>query len=77
MTLLFQDIVQRPDGRFSVIEVDGELYIDEIPTVVTASSRLVVSLDAYALADNYELFKPQFRRRMRKLATRIQTLMTP
>lgn len=52
-------IVQRPDGRFSVIEVDGELYIDE--SSYHRYDALVdwfVSLDAYALADNYELFKP-------------------
>jgi hypothetical protein len=52
-------IVQRPDGRFSVIEVDGELYIDE--SSYRRYDALVdwfVSLDAYALADNYELFKP-------------------
>ncbi|ASG65075.1 hypothetical protein CEW91_02430 [Idiomarina piscisalsi] len=52
-------IVQRPDGRFSVIKVDGELYIDE--SSYRRYDALVdwfISLDAYALADNYELFKP-------------------
>ncbi|MDV6315663.1 DUF3014 domain-containing protein [Idiomarina sp. HP20-50] len=52
-------IVQRPDGRFSVIEVDGELYIDE--STYRRYDALVdwfVSLDPYALAENYELFKP-------------------
>lgn len=52
-------IVQRPDGRFSVIEVDGELYIDE--SSYRRYDALVdwfVSLDPYALVENYQLFKP-------------------
>ncbi|WP_417438414.1 DUF3014 domain-containing protein [Idiomarina sp.] len=52
-------IVQRPDGRFSVLEVDGELYIDE--SSYRRYDALVdwfVSLEPDALAENYELFKP-------------------
>lgn len=52
-------IVQRPDGRFSVLEVDGELYIDD--SSYRRYDALVdwfVSLEPAALAENYELFKP-------------------
>jgi len=52
-------IVQRPDGRFSVLEVDGELYIDE--SSYRRYDALVdwfVSMESDALAENYELFKP-------------------
>ncbi|MGM0629823.1 MAG: DUF3014 domain-containing protein [Pseudomonadota bacterium] len=52
-------IVQRPDGRFKVLEVDGELYIDE--SSYRRYDALVdwfVSLEADALVENYELFKP-------------------
>ncbi|RUO68391.1 DUF3014 domain-containing protein [Idiomarina ramblicola] len=52
-------IVQRPDGRFSVLEVDGELYIDE--SSYRRYDALVdwfVSLQPEALVENYELFKP-------------------
>lgn len=52
-------IVQRPDGRFRVLEVDGELYIDE--SSYRRYDTLVdwfVSLDPYTLAENYETFKP-------------------
>jgi hypothetical protein len=52
-------IVQRPDGRFKVLEVDGELYIDE--SSYHRYDALVdwfVSLEADVLVENYELFKP-------------------
>ncbi|MGM0906686.1 MAG: DUF3014 domain-containing protein [Pseudomonadota bacterium] len=52
-------IVQRPDGSFKVLEVDGELYIDE--SSYHRYDTLVdwfVSLEADALVENYELFKP-------------------
>jgi hypothetical protein len=52
-------IVQRPDGRFKVLEVDGELYIDE--SSYHRYDALVdwfVSLEADILVENYELFKP-------------------
>lgn len=52
-------IVQRPDGRFKVLEVDGELYIDE--SSYHRYDALVdwfVSLEPDALVENYELFKP-------------------
>ncbi|MGM0430830.1 MAG: DUF3014 domain-containing protein [Pseudomonadota bacterium] len=52
-------IVQRPDGRFKVLEVDGELYIDE--SSYRRYDALVdwfVSLEADVLVENYELFKP-------------------
>ncbi|MCK7459515.1 DUF3014 domain-containing protein [Idiomarina aminovorans] len=52
-------IVQRPDGRFSVLEVDGELYIDE--SSYRRYDTLVdwfISLEPEALAENYEQFKP-------------------
>ncbi|MCA1768320.1 MAG: DUF3014 domain-containing protein, partial [Idiomarina sp.] len=52
-------IVQRPDGRFSVLEVDGELYIDE--SSYRRYDALVdwfVSLEPEALVENYEMFKP-------------------
>lgn len=52
-------IVQRPDGRFNVLEVDGELYIDE--SSYRRYDALVdwfISLEPDALAQNYELFKP-------------------
>ena len=52
-------IVQRPDGRFSVLEVDGELYIDE--SSYRRYDTLVdwfISLEPEALVENYEQFKP-------------------
>lgn len=52
-------IVQRPDGRFRVLEVDGELYIDE--SSYRRYDSLVdwfVSLDPQSLTENYETFKP-------------------
>ncbi|MGM0525141.1 MAG: DUF3014 domain-containing protein [Pseudomonadota bacterium] len=52
-------VVQRPDGRFRVLEIDGELYIDE--QTYQRYDALVdwfVSLEEQALAENYELFKP-------------------
>ncbi|RUO75277.1 DUF3014 domain-containing protein [Idiomarina seosinensis] len=52
-------VVQRPDGRFRVLEIDGELYIDE--QTYKRYDALVdwfVSLDEQALVENYELFKP-------------------
>lgn len=52
-------IVQRPDGRFRVLDVDGELYIDE--DSYRRYDSLVdwfVSLDPQALTENYETFKP-------------------
>lgn len=52
-------IVQRPDGRFSVIKVDGQLYIDDSSyRRYDALVDWVVSLDAHVLAKNYEMFKP-------------------
>lgn len=52
-------IVQRPDGRFRVLEVDGELYIDE--SSYRRYDSLVdwfVSLEPQALTESYETFKP-------------------
>ena len=52
-------VVQRPDGRFRVLEIDGELYIDE--QTYQRYDALVdwfVSLEEQALVENYELFKP-------------------
>ena len=52
-------IVQRPDGRFSVIEIDGDLYIDEQSYQrYDALVDWFVSLDEQALLQNYQLFKP-------------------
>lgn len=52
-------IVQRPDGRFSVIEVDGQLYIDEESYQrYDALVDWFVSLEPQALLENYKLFKP-------------------
>lgn len=52
-------IIQRPDGRFSVLEVDGELYIDESSyRRYDAIVDWFVSLQPEALVENYELFKP-------------------
>lgn len=52
-------IAQRPDGRFQVMEIDGELYIDE--RSYQRYDPLVdwfVSIEEQALIENYELFKP-------------------
>ncbi len=60
-------IVQRPDGRFKVLEVDGELYIDE--SSYHRYDALVdwfVSLEADVLVENYELFKPLVRKLTQK-----------
>ena len=52
-------IVQRPDGRFQVIEIDDELYIDERSYQrYDAIVDWFVSLDEQALLENYDLFKP-------------------
>ncbi|HAR55347.1 MAG TPA: DUF3014 domain-containing protein [Idiomarina baltica] len=59
MLVTDRTVVQRPDGRFSVIEVEGDLYIDE--QSYQRYDPIVdwfTSLDANALVDNYELFKP-------------------
>ncbi|RUO80766.1 DUF3014 domain-containing protein [Idiomarina tyrosinivorans] len=52
-------IVQRPEGRFSVVEVDDKLYIDEVS--YHRYDTLVdwfVSLDPQALVDNLDYFYP-------------------
>lgn len=52
-------VVQRPDGRFRVLEIEGDLYIDE--QTYQRYDPLVdwfVSLDEQALVENYDLFKP-------------------
>ncbi|WP_290652849.1 DUF3014 domain-containing protein [Idiomarina sp.] len=52
-------IVQRPDGRFQVMEIDGELYIDERSYQrYDALVDWFVSIEEQALIKNYELFKP-------------------
>lgn len=52
-------VVQRPDGRFAVLEIDGELYIDEASYQrYDALVDWFVSLDNDALVSNYQLFKP-------------------
>jgi hypothetical protein len=52
-------IVQRPDGRFQVMEIDGELYIDERSYQrYDALVDWFVSIEEAALIKNYELFKP-------------------
>ena len=52
-------IVQRPDGRFQVMEIDGELYIDERSYQrYDALVDWFVSIEEQALIENYELFKP-------------------
>lgn len=52
-------IVQRPDGRFQVLEIEGELYIDERSYQrYDAIVDWFVSLDEQALVENYDLFKP-------------------
>lgn len=52
-------VVQRPDGRFQVIEIEGDLYIDEQSYQrYDALVDWVVSLEGQALVDNYQLFKP-------------------
>lgn len=52
-------IVQRPDGRFQVMEIDGELYIDERSYQrYEALVDWFVSIEEQALIENYELFKP-------------------
>lgn len=52
-------IVQRPDGRFKVLEIDGSLYIDEQSyRRYDALVDWFVSLDEEALVENYKLFKP-------------------
>ena len=59
MLVTDRTVVQRPDGRFSVIEVEGDLYIDE--QSYQRYDPIVdwfTSLDANALVDSYELFKP-------------------
>ncbi len=62
MLVTDRTVVQRPDGRFSVIEVEGDLYIDE--QSYQRYDPIVdwfTSLDADALVDNYSLFKPLFQ----------------
>ena len=62
MLVTDRTVVQRPDGRFSVIEVEGDLYIDE--QSYQRYDPIVdwfTSLNAEALVDNYQLFKPLFQ----------------
>ncbi|RUO42495.1 DUF3014 domain-containing protein [Idiomarina aquatica] len=52
-------IVQRPDGRFSVMEIDGKLYIDERSYQrYDALVDWFISMDNQALAENFDLFEP-------------------
>lgn len=52
-------VVQRPDGRFKVLEIDGALYIDEQSYQrYDALVDWFVSLDEEAVVENYQLFRP-------------------